>query len=89
MPDWDDYLDTGFDFKNDSFSEPVDGAPQRAYLHEIMGDATPYDGILVSLNQIEKKKGALKKYGITGAEKSIRQIMRMCRHQNVMKPSVC
>ena len=30
MPDWDDYLDTGFDFKNDSFSEPVDGAPQRA-----------------------------------------------------------
>lgn len=77
MPDWDDYLDTGFDFKNDSFSEPVDGAPQRAYLHEIMGDATPYDGILVSLNQIEKKKGALKKYGITGAEKSIRQIMRI------------
>ena len=77
MPDWDDYLDTGFNFQNDTFSEPQDGKPQRAYLHEIMGDETPYDGILVSLNQIEKKKGALKKYGITGADKTIREIMRI------------
>lgn len=77
MPDWDDYLDIEFDFQNDSFSNQVDGVPRRAYLHEIMGNDTPYDGILVSLNQIDKKKGALKKYGITGADKTIREIMRI------------
>lgn len=77
MPDWDDYLDTGFDFQKDTFSNSEDGAPMRSYLHEIMGDDTPYDGILVSLNQIDKKKGALKKYGITGADKTIREIMRI------------
>lgn len=77
MPDWDDYLDIGFDFQNDTFSTPKDGISQRSYLHEIMGDATPYDGILVSLNQIDKKKGALKKYGITGVDKTIREIMRI------------
>lgn len=77
MPDWDDYLDTGFDFVNDSFSASDNGTSQKAYLHEMLGNKTPYDGILVSLNQIEKKKGALKKYGITGANKTIRQIMRI------------
>ena len=77
MPDWDDYLDTGFDFQKDTFSNSEDGVPKRSYLHEIMGDDTPYDGILVSLNQIDKKKGALKKYGITGADKTIREIMRI------------
>ncbi len=84
MPDWDDYLDTGFDFQNDAFSDPIDGVPQRAYLHELMGDDTPYDGILVSLNQIDKKKGALKKYGITGANKTIREIMRIPRRIKVI-----
>ena len=77
MPDWDDYLDTGFDFQTDTFSEPVGGVPQRSYLHEIMGDQTPYDGILVSLNQIDKKKGALKKYGLAGSDKTIRELMRV------------
>lgn len=79
MPDWDDYLDTGFDFQNDTFSPSNDnGISRRSYLHEIMGDDTPYDGILVSLNQIDKKKGALKKYDTTGVvEKTIREIMRI------------
>ena len=77
MPDWDDYLDTGFDFQKDTFSNSEEGVSKRSYLHEIMGDDTPYDGILVSLNQIDKKKGALKKYGITGADKTIREIMRI------------
>ena len=79
MPDWDDYLDTGFDFQKDAFSPSKDGGiPRRSYLHEIMGDDTPYDGILVSLNQIDKKKGALKKYDTTRVvEKTIREIMRI------------
>ena len=80
MPDWDDYLDTEFDFKKDTFSTSENGTPKRSYLHEIMGDDTPYDGILVSLNQIDKKKGALKNYDLTGANKTIREIMRIPKH---------
>ena len=84
MPDWDDYLDTGFDFVHDTFSTSEDGVANKSYLHEIMGDDTPYDGILVSLNQIDKKKGALKKYGISGADKTIREIMRIPDHIQVI-----
>ena len=77
MPDWDDYLDTGFNFQNDTFSNTEDGVQRRSYLHEIMGDETPYDGILVSLNQIDKKKGALKQHDILGVNRNIREIMRI------------
>lgn len=84
MPDWDDYLDTGFDFQKDTFSVSKDGVPQRSYLHEILGDNTPYDGILVSLNQIDKKKGALKKYDVIGADKDIRKIMRIPKRIKVI-----
>lgn len=77
MPDWDDYLDIDFDFQNDCFSSNDTGERNFAYLHEIMKNDTPYDGILVSLNQIEKKKGALKKHGIDGTNKTIREIMRV------------
>ena len=77
MPDWDDYLDSEFDFQNDSFSNRAKVQKQFTYLHEIMGDNTPYDGVLVSLNQIDKKKGALKKYDAVGAAETIREIMRV------------
>lgn len=77
MPDWDDYLDAEFDFHNDTFSTEENGTRHLRYIHEIMGENTPYDGILVSLNQIEKRKGALKGYDNRGADRTIREIMRI------------
>ena len=73
MPDWDDYLDDGFNFITDEFSGPE----QRKYVHEIMGEQTPYDGLLVSLIQIQKKKGALKHHYSNSNNETVREIMRV------------
>lgn len=55
FPDWDDYITVPF---------AADGEPsvggKRKYAHEVFGiQQTPYDGMLVSLAQLEVGKGAL------------------------------
>ena len=76
MPDWDDYLDPNFNFEKDEFS-----ADKRQrndiYLHELLGNDVPYDGILVSLAQILKKKGALKGFKEGNNTVGIRELMNI------------
>lgn len=59
IPDWDDYLDPGFDFERDRFSAPSRKDRNDVYAHEIFGADTPYDGMLVSLAQLGGSKGIL------------------------------
>jgi len=78
MPDWDDYLDADFDFINDKFSTENRKDRNEVYLYELMGDKAPFDGVLVSLAQIVKKKGALRSYNLNGNKaKMIRELMRI------------
>ncbi len=76
MPDWDDYVDADFDFNTDSFSTVTREGRRELYLHEIMGNEAPCDGILVSLAQLLKKKGALKNYNALNPI-TVRDIMRI------------
>lgn len=56
MPDWEDYLDPGYDFLNDSFSWDS-GERNRLYAHELFKNRPLYDGILISLGHIFMGKG--------------------------------
>lgn len=56
VPDWDDYLDAGYDFLEDRFSW-LDGERVRSYAHELFRGRPLYDGLLVSLGHIFMGKG--------------------------------
>lgn len=56
MPDWDDYLDSDYDFINDRFSWN-DKERIRTYAHQIFNKTPIYDGMLVSLGHIHMSKG--------------------------------
>lgn len=77
MPDWDDYLDKDFDFEKDDFSASTKASRNDIYLHELLGNDVPYDGILVSLAQIMKGKGALKGIRQNTNSPKIRELMRI------------
>lgn len=78
MPDWDDYIDPDYDFENDEFSAESKAERKDVYIYELMGDASPCDGILVSLAQLIKKKGALKNQDVNCEKtKTVREIMRI------------
>ena len=56
FPDWDDYVYEPF--KEDETNE--NRSPEnRRYAHEIFEDDPPYDGLLLSLDQLRTKKGPL------------------------------
>ena len=64
LPDWDDFLDVGFDFKRDAFS-----STERATRHEehsiaLMRPRQLCDGVLVSLAQNLGTKGLLKRVAV-------------------------
>ncbi|MDA3862770.1 MAG: tRNA-guanine transglycosylase DpdA [Deltaproteobacteria bacterium] len=64
IPDWDDYVDPGYDFKKDV--QQNKGWENSVYAHEIYSQP-PYDGILVSKVVEEKSKirrQRIRKYGI-------------------------
>ena len=63
FPDWDDYV-------YEPFSSDDEKALQgtRTYAHELCGARTPFDGILLSLSQIDVGKGAL--YRLTDDRKA-------------------
>lgn len=59
FPDWDDYISKPFVHETDEVNGSESGT-KKLYAHELFGNAkTPYDGILVSLAQLQTGKGAL------------------------------
>lgn len=58
FPDWDDYVYEPF-HENETSEMRKSGSVQKTYTHEILGDQTPYDGLLISLAQLQNGKGAL------------------------------
>lgn len=56
FPDWDDYVYEPFQAEETD----EDRSPEnRKYAHEIFNDDPPYDGLLLSLDQLRTKKGPL------------------------------
>jgi len=58
FPDWDDYVYEPFT-ANETDELRRSAALRRTYAHEVFGRRTPYDGVLVSLAQLNTSKGAL------------------------------
>lgn len=58
FPDWDDYVYEPFHANE---TPEVRRPENRKYAHEIFGDKTPYDGLLLSLAQLRKGPGLLKR----------------------------
>lgn len=67
LPDWDDMLDAGFDFRRDSFSGAKRKDRKEVHCTRLMGSERVSDGVLLSLAQHVgvKSKGVLKKYAPT------------------------
>jgi len=62
LPDWDDFLDTGFDFHNDTFSAEKKSDRVQSHSIELMRPRRLCDGVLVSLaQQLSGSKGLLRK----------------------------
>ncbi len=57
LPDWEDRVDPGFDFRKDKFSEKHDKNPYSndRYAHQLFDPSLPYDGILFSLSIFQSK----------------------------------
>lgn len=76
IPEWDDLVDTGYDFINDAHSPEhrLDGKNHDFYMWDIFGvDKVPFDGVLVSRMTIQKNK---KKYQ-NAVDKGIHKILRL------------
>ena len=58
FPDWDDYVYEPFHANE---TPEVRRKENRKYAHEIFGKKTPYDGLLLSLAQLRKGSGLLKR----------------------------
>ena len=76
FPDWDDYVTEPFlhETENESGLEKT-----KQYAHEVFGaDATPYDGMLVSLAQLYTGKGALSRLKADTVKKTdLRKAMKI------------
>jgi hypothetical protein len=62
FPDWDDYIYEPFTADETDDVRASDKV-KRQYAHEVFGATTPYDGLLVSLAQLQTSKGALGRNG--------------------------
>lgn len=65
LPDWDDMLDPEYDFNNDSFSQVQKKDRREVHATVLMRPRRVCDGILVSLAQQFRGKGALKGFSRT------------------------
>lgn len=66
LPDWDDFLDTGFNFIDDSFSAEKKAERVQQHSIEMMRPKRLCDGVLVSLaQQLSGSKGMLRKLPAT------------------------
>lgn len=78
MPDWEDYLDADFDFQNDKLSTKTREGRREIYAHECLSPEIPYDGMLLSLAHLTKKKGLLRNESLNGRKKHpIRDSLRL------------
>lgn len=68
LPDWDDFLDVNYDFRNDSFSSPERAKRNEEHSIALMRPQRMCDGVLVSLAQHLGSKGLLKRIGHTDSE---------------------
>ena len=57
MPDWEDRIDPDFNFQKDSYSEEHKKNPYEndAYSHQIYTKKPPYDGMLLSISNFQRK----------------------------------
>lgn len=78
MPDWEDYLDADFDFQNDKLSTKTREGRREIYAHECLSPEILYDGMLLSLAHLTKKKGLLRNESLNGRKKHpIRDSLRL------------
>jgi hypothetical protein len=78
MPDWEDYLDADFDFQNDKLSTKTREGRREIYAHECLSPEILYDGMLLSLAHLTKKKGLLRNESLNGRKKHpIRDALRL------------
>lgn len=88
MPDWDDRLDTGYDFQADSFSAAHLQHRRKAdkFVHEFVRPF-PYDGLLISLatfgKKTPRKKDREHPWELDGA-KDIREYFRLPKGMEIM-----
>ena len=61
LPDWDDFLDVGFDFRKDKFSAESRSDRRQAHSIELMRPNRICDGVLVSLAQHLGSRGMLRR----------------------------
>jgi hypothetical protein len=78
FPDWDDYVTVPFVHE----SATGNAKPrEKMYAHEIFGDKTPYDGMLVSLAQRFTGKGTLSRLDPESVEPgALRRLMKIPDH---------
>lgn len=63
LPDWDDVLDVGYDFRRDIFSSKGKRERNEKHVVQLMQPHRICDGVLVSLAQNMSSKGFFKKFG--------------------------
>lgn len=77
LPDWDDMLDPAYDFDSDSFSGTQRKDRGEVHVTALMRPHRVCDGILVSLAQQFKGKGALKSFSLTDARTLVPEPLRL------------
>ena len=84
VPEWEDHVDPAFDFTTDTWSGSSPTERKDKYAHELF-TPPPYDGILVSLAQLTKKKGVLR-HGASSfrSDRSVKQQLRVPPNMRLM-----
>ncbi|HEU5409370.1 MAG TPA: tRNA-guanine transglycosylase DpdA, partial [Nitrospira sp.] len=85
LPDWDDFVDTGFDFSSDRFSCPQRVGRKEQHTLALMRPDRIADGVLVSLAQHLGTKGMLKRIHLNSADalapRSVRSHFKLTQDQ--------
>lgn len=93
LPDWEDRVDPSFSFERDQYS----GSHKKnlylndEYAHQIYGDKSPYDGMLISLSNFEKKISHTEvqgKINIRG-KTSIREYLKLDKYPHIQVMGDC
>lgn len=85
LPDWDDFVDAGFDFASDKFSCQKRNGRKEQHTVGLMRPERVCDGVLVSLAQHLGSKGLLRRVGHAESDslapKSVREHFNLHRDQ--------
>ncbi len=85
FPDWDDFIWEPFAAETEASQtggkRGTSPTRVRRYAHEVFGDDTPYDGMLISLAQVYSNKGLLSRVDAqTDGVCDIRRELRLPQH---------